>query len=46
MSIENQADGDKGMDLLRHKVNRSDSSLNANEYYLTVTVPREITHSF
>jgi len=34
----------RDFDLLRHKVNKSAEA--SNEYYLTVTVPREITHSF
>lgn len=44
---KNQADEDKDYDFLKHKVNKSDPTGNhPNEYYLTITVPREITHNF
>jgi len=38
---------DKEYELVRHRVNRSEEGASGtNEYFLTVAVPREITHDF
>ncbi len=44
VTVENDYEDDKKDTLIRHKVNRSDTQ--PNEYYLTMTVPREINRSF
>jgi hypothetical protein len=41
---ENQKDSDHGYDLVRYRVNKTDEE--SAEYFLHVTVPREITHDF
>lgn len=41
---ENVQDSDRGYDLIRFRVNKTDEE--STEYYLHVTVPREITHDF
>lgn len=41
---ENQREQDQGFDLVKFRVNKTDEQ--STEYYLTVTVPREITHDF
>ena len=38
------ADSDKGYDLVKYRVNKTEDAL--NEYNLIITVPREITHDF
>lgn len=40
----NLNEDDRGLDLIKYRVNKSEQS--QNEYFLTVTVPREITHDF
>ena len=41
---ENVQDSDRGYDLVRFRVNKTDEE--STEYFLHVTVPREITHDF
>mmetsp|Transcript_27407 Transcript_27407/g.20559 ORF Transcript_27407/g.20559 Transcript_27407/m.20559 type:complete len:112 (+) Transcript_27407:290-625(+) len=45
VEVENNGLEDKDLELIRHKVNRSEAE-NSNEYYLAIAVPREITHDF
>ena len=42
VTSENLKESDKGHDLIKYKVNKTDSG----EYYLAISVPREITHDF
>lgn len=44
MHAENQKDADQGYDLIKYRVNKTDED--STEYFLHVTVPREITHDF
>ena len=44
VKAENLNEADKGFDLIKYKLNKSDDHI--NEHLLTVTVPREITHDF
>jgi hypothetical protein len=44
IQVENDAIDDKQLDLIRHKINRTDAQ--SNEYYLTLAVPREVDKSF
>jgi hypothetical protein len=41
---ENERDVDRGYDLIKYRVNKTDDD--STEYFLTITVPREITHDF
>ena len=42
--VENERESDKGFDLVKYRVNRTEED--STEYYLYVTVPQEITHDF
>lgn len=42
--VENHAEQDKGYELLKFRVNKTQED--SSEYLLTVTVPQEITHDF
>lgn len=42
--VENDRETDRGYDLVRFRVNKTDEM--SSEYLLTVAVPREITHDF
>ena len=44
MHVENDKESDKGYDLVKFRVNKTAEE--STEYFLTVTVPREITHDF
>lgn len=44
VNVENDRDSDRGYDLVKFRVNKTDED--STEYFLTVTVPREITHDF
>jgi len=46
VQVENEALEDKDYDLVRHKVNKTESGQGTNEYFLQIAIPREITHDF
>lgn len=41
---ENERDSDQGFDLIKFRVNKTEEE--SSEYFLTITVPKEITHDF
>lgn len=43
-TIENTEEQDKGLELVKYRISRSGDAL--NEYIVSLSVPREITHQF